>query len=81
MTLIMSLIMTFNMAERVKLYTEKDLDFERVFEVKILDLRSRKGIKQRSFSILVKKGTKDEDYPSAEELRDFIDGKSKEINI
>ena len=52
-----------------KLYTEEELNFERVFEVRIIDLRKRGGVKQKSFSVSVKKGTRDSEYPSADELK------------
>ena len=52
-----------------KLYTDEDLNFERVFEIRIIDLRKRGGVKQKSFSISVRKGTPDREYPTAEELK------------
>lgn len=59
--------MTFLMTS--KLYTDEDLNFERVFEVRIIDLRKRGGVKQKSFSISAKKGIKNNEYPTAEELK------------
>lgn len=63
--------MSFNMTLIMtsKLYTDEDLDFERVFEIRVIDLRKRKGVKQKSFSVLVKKGTKDDEYSSAEDVK------------
>jgi len=80
MSLEMTLLMTLKMTQKSKLYTDKDLNFERVFEIKVVDLRARNGIKQRSFSILVEKGTKNNEYPPTQELRDFLEEKTKEIN-
>ena len=66
----MSSVMTFKMSS--KLYTDEDLEVDRVFEIKIGDLRARKGIKQKSFSIFVKKGTKDNEYIETERLKDKL---------
>lgn len=55
-----------------RLYTDEDLKVERVFEIRILDLRKRKGIKQKSFSISVPQGTKDGGYVSAEKLKEEL---------
>ena len=63
--------MTLRMSSR-PLYTDEDLNFERVFEVRIIDLRKRCGVKQKSFSISVRKGTKDKDYLSADELKKIL---------
>ena len=71
--------MTLKMAQKAKLYTDKDLSFERVFEVMIRDVRERNGIKKRSFSILVQKGTKDNEYPTTEQMRDFLERRAKDI--
>lgn len=79
MTLIMTSIVTYKMTSKVKLYTDKDLDFERVFEIKVLDFGRRDGIKQKSFSIFIKKGTKDKEYISTEDLKNFIEEKIKNI--
>jgi len=67
-------------AERFKLFTDKDLNLGRVFEVKILDLRARNGVKQKSFSVLVNKGLKDDEYPTAKELRDLLESKVADLN-
>ena len=66
----MSSVMTFKMSS--KLYTDEDLEVDRVFEIKIRDLRARKEIKQKSFSIFVKKGTKDNEYSETERLKDKL---------
>ena len=72
--------MIFKMTQRVRLLTEKDLKFERVFEIKVLDLRGRNNIKQRSFSVLVPEGTKDNEYISTEKMKNFIEKKVTEGN-
>ena len=51
-----------------KLLKEEDIGVERVFEIRVLDIRKRNGIKQKSFSLYIKKGTLDNDYDSAEEI-------------
>jgi hypothetical protein len=58
-------------SKKSALYIDEE-EFERVFEIRVRDLRERKGVKQKSFSISVKKGTKDSDYPDVEELKDKI---------
>lgn len=60
---------------QAKLYTESELGFERVFEIRIRDLRERKGIKQKSFSVSVKKGIKDTEYLTAEEMKNFLENR------
>ena len=55
-----------------KLYTDEEIGFERVFEIRIRDIRERNGITSKSFSLSVKKGTKDNEYLSAEELREKL---------
>jgi len=60
------------------LYTESEIGFERVFEIRVRDLKERKGVKQRSFSLSVVKGTRDQDYISAEELKDHLERYVKE---
>ena len=52
-----------------KLYTEEEVNFERAFEIRIRDLRERKGDKQKSFSLYVKPGTEEDEYPSLNEIR------------
>ena len=51
-----------------KLLKEEDIGVERVFEVRVIDIRKRDGIKQKSFSLYIKKGTKDSDYETTEEV-------------
>ena len=55
-----------------KLYTDEEIGFERVFEIRIRDIRERNGITSRSFSLNVKKDTKDNDYLSTDELKEKI---------
>lgn len=73
----MSLDMSLRMTS--KLYTDEDLKVERVIEVRILDLRKRKGVKQKSFSISVSTGTKDSEYPTAEQLKDGLQKAVKKL--
>ncbi len=79
MSLVMTSLMTFKMTSKTKLYTDKDFDVERVFEIKIVDKRARNEVKQKSFSVMVKKGTKDNEYPKTEKVRDFLDEKIREM--
>ena len=51
-----------------KLLKEEDIGVERVLEVRVVDIRKRNGIKQKSFSLYIKKGRNDDDYETAEEL-------------
>jgi|GEM_PF-6920392 len=67
MTLLMTSLVTSKMTS--KLYTESEISKDRVFEVKILDLRKRKDIKQKSFSLYVDKGVSDDNYISADDLK------------
>jgi len=60
------------MSSKKKLYTDEEIGYERVFEIKILDFRQRQGVKQRSFSLSVKRGTKDNEYDTTDELRKFL---------
>ena len=62
-----------------KIYVGDDSKIERVIEVRILDLRKRKGVKQKSFSISVPVGTKDNEYPSSEELKKELQKAIKEM--
>ena len=73
----MSLMMTLTMTS--PLYTDDDLNFERVIEVRIVDSRQRKGIKQKSFSVYVPKGTKDKDYPDTEKFKTELQKAVKKI--
>lgn len=79
MTLVMTSLMTFKMTQKTKLYTDKELSFERVFEIRIVDLRKRQGIKQKSFSISIKKGTKDNEYIETEKLKDMLEKAINEV--
>ena len=65
---------------KIKLYTEKDLNYERIFEVRVVDIRGRSGIKQKSFSVLVDKGLKNNEYPTTEEFKQFLENKVTEFN-
>ena len=67
------------MTQKTKLYTDKELDFERVFEIRIRDLRERKGIKQKSFGVSVKKDTKDDDYMDIKKLKQVIEKAISEV--
>lgn len=69
MTLQMSSIMSS------KLYTEEEIGFERVIEIRIRDLKKNK---QKSFSLSAKKGVKD--YISIEKLKSFLEKTIKEKN-
>ena len=55
-----------------KLYTDEEIGFERVFEIRIRDIRERNSITSKSFSLSVKKGTKNSEYLSADELKEKI---------
>ena len=74
----MTSLMTDKMTQKVKLFTEKDFDVEKAFEIKVIDWKARNNIKQKSFSVLIKKGTKNNEYPTTEEVRDFLDEKIRE---
>lgn len=79
----MSFEVSFKMSSKYKnlrFFTEKDLNFERIFEVRIVDIRGRGGMKQKSFSILAERGLNDNEYPSLEELKIFLETKIKEIH-
>ena len=56
-------------------------EFERVFEIRIRDLRERKGVKQKSFSVSVKKGTKDSDYADADRIKEILQAAIKSFDI
>ena len=56
---------------KIKSYTEKDLNYERRVEVRVVDIEGRNGIKQKSFSVLVDKGLKNNEYPTTEEFKQF----------
>ena len=57
---------------------------ERVLEVRVLDVRERKSVKQRSFSVFVKTGAKDDEYPSCEEFTELLKNavrKKRKVNL
>ena len=62
MTLLMTLIMSS------KLYTEDEIGFERVIEVRIIDLKKKK---QKSFSLSIKKSSKD--YLQIEKVKTILE--------
>jgi hypothetical protein len=61
------------MTSKGKLFTESEIGFERVIEVRIRDLRERGGNKQRSFSLSVRKGTKNDEYGSLDDIKNIIE--------
>jgi hypothetical protein len=68
MTLEMSLEMTS------KLYTDEEVGFERVIEVRIRDLKTGK---QKSFSLSSKKNAKD--YHNIEKIKNFLEKEVKNL--
>ena len=68
MTLKMSLEMTS------KLYTDEEVGFERVIEVRIRDLKTGK---QKSFSLSSKKNAKD--YHNIEKVKTFLEKEVKNL--
>ena len=67
MTFKMSLIMTS------KLYTDEEIGFERVIEVRIRDLKTGK---QKSFSLSSKKN---KNYHSIDKVKKFLEGEVKKL--
>jgi|APSaa5957512622_1039677.scaffolds.fasta_scaffold89260_2 hypothetical protein len=67
-----------NSGNNSDLYIDEE-DFERVFEIRIRDLRERKGVKQKSFSISVKKGVNDGDYIDVDNLKKQIQKAVKDV--
>ena len=67
MTFKMSLTMTS------KLYTEDEIGFERVVEVRIRDLKTGK---QRSFSLSAKKN---QDYHKIDKVKNFLEKEIKNL--
>ena len=65
---------------RSNFYIDEE-EFERVFEIRIRDLRERKGVKQKSFSVSVKKGTKDSDYADADRIKEILQAAIKSFDI
>lgn len=51
-----------------KLYTEEEIGFKRVIEIRVRDLKKNK---QKSFSLSTKKDT--EKYPSVEKLKGVLE--------
>lgn len=68
----MTLLMTLKMSS--KLYTEEELGFDRVIEIRIRDLKKNK---QKSFSLSAKNGTTD--YISIEKLKIYLEKSIKDI--
>lgn len=64
-----------------KLLTEGEVAHERVYEIRIVDLRTTKDAKQRSFSLYVRKGTKSDDYASVDTLKTAIESYIKAASI
>ena len=66
--------MTFEMTSKLaRLFTEAEIGQERVFEIRIRDLRNNK---QRSFSLLTKRGAKVD--VTVDELKEFFEKVYKE---
>lgn len=57
-----------------KLYTEDEIGFERVIEIRVRDLKTNK---QKSFSLSVKKESKD--YYSIEKLKKVLEEAIKKL--
>jgi len=68
----MTLIMTLKMSS--KLYTDEEIGFERVIEIRIRDLIKNK---QKSFSLSKKKTSKD--YPSIEKIKKFLEKELRKL--
>jgi hypothetical protein len=69
---IMSLEMSSKMTS--KLYTDKEIGFERVIEIRIRDLKTNK---QKSFSLSSKSNNKD--YPNIEKVKNFLEKEVKNL--
>lgn len=67
----MTLKMSLKMAS--KLYTDEEIGFERVIEVRIRDLKTGK---QKSFSLSSKKK---QDYPNIEKVKKFMEKEVKNL--
>jgi len=72
MSLIMSLIMSSKVSS--KLYTDEEIGFERIIEIRIRNLKKNK---QKSFSLFTKKEIKN--YPSIEIIKKFLEEKLKDL--
>lgn len=68
----MSLEMSSKMTS--KLYTDKEIGFERVIEIRIRDLKTNK---QKSFSLSSKSNNKD--YPNIEKVKNFLEKEVKNL--
>ena len=55
-----------------KLFTEDEIQVERVFEIMIRDIRERGEKKKVSFSVMAEKGIRDDQYPDADEMREIL---------
>ena len=67
----MTLRMSLKMSS--KLYTDEEIGFERVIEVRIRDLKTGK---QKSFSLSSKKR---QDYPNIEKVKKFLEKEVKNL--
>lgn len=65
--------MTLIMTSIGKLFTESEVGHERVIEIRIRDLRERGENKQRSFSLLVSRGTKNDEYGTLDEIKALLE--------
>jgi len=68
---VMTLIMSLKMSS--KLYTDEEIWFERVIEIRIRDLKTGK---QKSFSLSSKKK---QDYPNIEKVKKFLEKEVKNL--
>jgi len=68
---VMTLRMSLKMSS--KLYTDEEIGFERVIEVRIRDLKTGK---QKSFSLSSKKR---QDYPNIEKVKKFLEKEVKNL--
>lgn len=69
-------MMTLGMTSKMssKLYTDEEIGFERVMEIRIRDLRTNK---QKSFSLSSKKNVKD--YADIEKVKKFLEREVKKL--
>jgi len=76
-SLVMSSIMSLKMSS--KLYTEKEIGYKRVIEIRIRDLNKNK---QKSFSLYTKKKAKGgypKDYPPIPKIKIFLERDVKKL--
>lgn len=66
----MSLLMTSKKLNMCGLLTEKEMDSERMFEIRVRHIKNNES---KSFSISMKKGVKKSDLPSPEQIKDFFE--------